>query len=523
MSQTQLRSSGGNPRFTIKQSLVFLIFVPFLIQACRYLYVLVRCVTARTDVAYPEFANVYIFLHSASIGKIYADPFQLPLDPQIYGPVFYIFGAFIAKFAHGDPQKTAEIARFIAFVSLFVVAALVAAVCQRLEHVKRWTLAAVVLTFACTWSMPLFASVRADAAAVCVGFAAFAIYIPGKENRKHLFLAGVIASLAILTKQTLLCVPIALLLDMALSRRFRNAAIFILGMIPLPVVVFGSLILHGEHFYTSLVLNGRGQLLLGTCISTVGFLIRGNENSLVVFAVAVIGAVAVRNDQRYRPVLLTCVISWVMGGVALANVGAASNYLMFPWLSLLPFIPRGIGKLEAWTLKSPVPAIVLIAASAFLLYHQTNLWLGSAPGDLNPAAVVGHKMLSDVPYLETYSKEPQMLDPFFYSNLYGAHQWDPSIIEGQVENEKYDLLLFEASKVKPGKYVTNIYRNVPYMASGLIDQVNGHYLIRCVTTKHAILVPKDRPDTIDWATVDQIFGEPCVKTSGVLTTDAVDN
>ena len=228
-TETQEQGHAKTQKTPLSTWLVLLVFLPFLIEAAVYLKVLLQCIVARNDTTYPEGANVYVFLTALRTGHLYSSPLDLPLNPGIYGPVFYFIGTLCAMMMHGDPLLTTRLARILSLLSFFGSIGLIGYLTWRLEKLKRWTAITVVLGLACTWARPFVASARPDAISIFLIIAALTVYVVAEGRSGLIFWAGVLGALSFLTKQTMAPMLMAPVIDSLISRRYKNAAALIAG------------------------------------------------------------------------------------------------------------------------------------------------------------------------------------------------------------------------------------------------------------------------------------------------------
>ncbi len=500
------------------KALVLLVFVPFFIQSVVYLKLLWQYVFVRNDTEYPEGACVYAFLKAWRTGALYTDPLQLPLNVQLYGPAFYIIGAVLAKLAHGDQFLTAEFVRILSLLSFFGSIAIAGYLSWKLERSKPWTAASVIIGIACSWAIPNVASARPDSLSFLFIFGSIAIYQAAQGRSRFLFSAGLAASISFLTKQSTIPVLIALLVDCLIARRFRNAATLVAGSLPVPALLFLLLWLRHEPFLSNFVAIGHGVMDPHSVVPTIINYFRTNQVAIIPVLVACLGATVSWRKTQYRTLLLAAAFGTTASLLALANVGGAANYLVLPWLLMLPLIPAGLTRLEQWTQRSFLVSFVPSVIGVILLLHQRDLLTRHPPGDLDLRALRKYKILSNSPYIEIGSREPQLMDPYFYHDLAVQNLWSFAPIARQIDNQEYDFVLIRGSDGRTSSvFWISGFRGISFWGSEDLFELEKHYRVLCEIREdpdgYLALVPKDRISLIQKADIGNIFRQSCSPTS----------
>ncbi len=493
--------------------LVLLIMAPFAIQAASYAKLLLQYIFVRNDTGYPEGACVYAFVTAARTGHLYTDPFQLPFNVQLYGPIFYVIGFLLAKAAHGDLLLTAELARGVSLLSFFGSAGLAGYLAWRLERRMRWAVAAGVLGVACTWAIPYVASARPESLSFLFIFAAITVYEISHGRSRLLIWVGVLGSLSLLVKQSTAPVLFALLVDALLARRFRNAASLIAGSLPVPLIVYSVMRFRHEPFLANFSAIGHARLDWPSVPRTVLDLFRVNQAAIVPILIAVLGAAVSWKKERYRAIVLAAGFACVSSVAALSNLGGAGHYLILPWLMVMPMIPAGMMEMEKWARRNSLIPVGTALVGLLLLVHQRNLLTQTPPRSVDTSSVANLKMLSDSQYLEMNSREPQLLDPYFYHDMELQKVWSFAPIGGEIAREEFDLVLINGQDGKAASdFVVGGFRGISYWGTDAMAAIENHYRVACEAPHYLAFVPRDRNGTVDSDEVERIFGEPCRET-----------
>lgn len=489
-----------------------LIFLPFLILAIVYLKVLLQTIFVRNDVTHPEGSNVYAFLWALRTGKLYTSPFDFPFNAQMYGPVFYLIGGALANLAHGDPLLIIRLWRTVSFLSFLGCAGVIGYLSWKLESAKRWAAASIVLSLACAWAVPFAASVRADLLSAFLILTALAVYVSAEGRGRLIFWAGVLGSISCLTKQNTAPVLLALMIDSLMARRFRNTAALIAGCVPVPAILLSVLWLRHEPFLANFLAVRHSPVDWSGAFHFLVDILRANQIAVLPAFIAMLGAGLSWRKEKYRAILLAVVFGCLSNVGALAGAGGYSNYLILPWMLAVLLLPGGMAGIEAWARRSVLVPLGLALLGAFLLIHQWNL-LPKIPTDLDTSSVNGIRMLTDTHYLELYSREPQLLDPIYYHQLFVENLWSFAPIVQKIDDEEYDLIMLWGSDGPASSQFSVIgFRGFSGWGTETLGPMARHYRALCEVPEHIALVPRNRPVALQDKDIARIFGQPCLAT-----------
>ena len=504
----------NTPRATL---LTLLIFLPYLVQAVIYVRDLIQCVSVRNDLDTQEGVIVYAFLTSFHTGRIYSPPFTFPFNTQMYGPVLYLIGALLAAVAHGDPTMTTMLGRLLSFTAYLGSVAMVGYLCWKLENRQRWAWISVILGLSCAWAVPFAACTRPDTLSILLIIAALVLYDAAKDRIWFVFLAGIVGSLAYLTKQSTALMLVALALDGLISRRFWKTAALIAGGVPVPALIFAVLWLRHEPFLVNFTMATHAILDWPSTVPVAIGFIRTNEMAIIPICIAALGAGLAWRKNKYRAILLVVILGCLSNLAALSITGGVQNYWILPWLLLLLLVPAGLGRIEQWAARSPWIPLGLLALGTSLLIHQRNLLTMQLLVNLDASSLANVTMLSDSPYLEMRSREPQMLDPFFYNQLRRQKIWSDAPILQQLDREAYDLLLIGGEDGDiDSEFVVRGFRGTSFWSPDLLHEMTVYYRPLCELPGWIALIPRNRFDSVQAVDLVSIFHEPCRATERTL-------
>ena len=493
-----------------------LVLIPSIVQAKVYARLLFQYIFVHNDTAYPEGASVYAFLTALRTGHLYTEPFHFPWNVQLYGPIFYLVGLGLAKAAHGVPLLTTELVRGLSFLAFTGAVGLAAYLSWRLERNKIWTMACVVMGFACTWAIPYVASARPESLAFFMIFAAMTVFEVAQGRGKVIFWAGVLGSLSFLTKQSTAPVLFALLLYTLLERRFKNTVALVLGTLPVPILVYSVLSFRHEDFLANFAAIGHAVIDWRGVPKVFLDLLRTNQAAVIPLLIMLMGAIVSWKIKKYQPIILTAVLGCVTGVAALSNVGGAGHYLILPWLLLVPFLPAGMLVVEGWARRTHMIPVGLAALGVILLIHQRNLLAKTVPADIDVSGVSQLKILSDLGYLEMNSREPELLDPYYYRNVALRNVWSFAPIAAQIDRQEFDLILIGGEDGKSGtEFTVSGFRGVSYWGAHDLDDMQSHYRGLCEVPGYLAFVPRERAGSVRGEDVQEIFRKPCRQTDRI--------
>jgi hypothetical protein len=494
--------------------LVLLIFLPFLILAAIYLKISIQAIFVHNDIRYPEGASVYAFMMALRTGNLYSSPFDFPYNAQMYGPVFYLFGLASARVAHGNPMLATEAFRLLSFLSFLGSAGLIGYLAWKLESVKCWVAVTVVLSLACTWSLPFSACVSADELSIFLILASLSVYQAAQGRNQLIFWAGVLGSLSFMTKQSTAPVFFALIIDSLMARRFRGAAALIAGSVPIPALILFALWLRQEPFLANFLIVRQALYDWPSGFAMLINLLRTNQIAVIPISMAFLGAGLNWRMAKYRTILLAAGFGCISNLAAFANIGANRNYLILPWLLMILTVPAALVRIEKWARNSALIPLALTLLGGFLLLHQRNVLAPEIPPDSDTHDVEKLKILSSWPYLEMRSRQPQLLDPFLYRQLALQKLWSFAPIIRQIDGEEYDLIMIRGDDgPTDSEFLVKSIRGISGWAADTVGPIASHYRTLCEVPFIIVLVPRDRSVAFRDEDIARILHQPCRATN----------
>jgi 4-amino-4-deoxy-L-arabinose transferase-like glycosyltransferase len=170
---------------------------------------------------------------------LYGPP-TLEYVPAVYAPLYFYIGAAVSV-ALGP---TLAALRLVSVVSSVGSSALIAFLVWRETRQSVPAMAAASIFLCSTaWSETILDLARVDALSVLFMVASVAAARAGARNAVWILISGVLAGLAVLTKQTAIAVAIVLAIDVILGRALWRFAAFAIGCLGALSIGFGALAL----------------------------------------------------------------------------------------------------------------------------------------------------------------------------------------------------------------------------------------------------------------------------------------
>ena len=493
---------------------VLLVALPPLAQAVFFLKLLLEYTVVRNQASQPEGAGVFAFLTSFRLHRFYGPPLSFPWNAQVFGPLYYEIGTFAARACHGEPTPTTILMRSVSFASLLGSLAIVGYLSWRLERRKLWAAIAVIFALDCSWLVPFAAASRPDTPSIFLALAGLLLYETAETGHWPFYLSGALCACAILTKQTMAAVPLAMAIDCLWARKLSRAATLVAGGATAAVVILLPLWLRHEPFLANLLVPERAVPARdwGSIPGMLGVCLRMNAIAWIGIFFALLGAALSWREGKYRRVLLLAVIAWLSSAALLVNLGGNYNYLILPWFATVLLVPAGLKRLERSAVQPLLISFAIFLFGALIVFLQKALFLH--PRSLSPGPVAKLEMLTDNSYLELRSRDPQLLDPFVYNQLSQQGAWSDASIRHKIDAEGYDLLLIGGGDGTTGtEFFAASFRGMSVWGAALLREMSLHYRPLCETSSYLALVPMNRTAPLDSNDVAGIFREPCVVTS----------
>jgi len=495
-----------------------LLFTPFfvlavfaVVQACRFAVV-------HNDTTYPEGASVYAFLYAIRTGHLYASPFQYPWNVQLYGPLFYLTGTCIAWLVHGDPFATTVVVRLLAFAALIGSATLLALMTWKLEHSRRWSTLVFLMGLGCSWAALASVSARPDTLAIFFFLAGLAVYLAADDRLGTACVCGALCSISALFKQNTAPFLLMLLLDPLIRRKPTQAFAMLAGALPVPMIFFLALWLRHEPIAANFFAISHSRVVLMRIGSIFADALRHDEIAAMLLALAILGMAVSRSGPGYASLARITLAAWVFTLVSLANAGSSFNYLVPAYLLSLVFVPPAFMWLSHRSrLLQGAPMLLGVMGIAVLIRHARTE-IPTSPLELEAGPVRNLDLLSDMPFLEAQSRDPQFLDPLYYRLLFMNRNFSSAAFDEDIARDAFDLVLIQGSNAAAdATSAAPMFDAASWWGNQTLHEVRSRYRVLCEVSidqdSVMALVPQNRQSSVNSSTVSEIFRAPCNATN----------
>jgi hypothetical protein len=440
---------------TLLLTLSGIIAVFFAVEAVRFLRV-------TGENIYPEAAGVLAAQRWAHGLPLYGDYRQPPYLMTAFPPLWYAFIAAGAKAGLSSLDSLTAFGRILSIASLFGVVVLAFLWNRRLGFSIRFALLAPALYLCFPVLIPWAVTARPDFPALLFSF--FAVYIVGlRSGTTSICIAGIAAALGFLIRHNSVAAPVAIVLWLLWSRRWKNAALFCAIW---AVVVAVPLLL--------LQLSSHGLLLLNMSSAKFGpmaptyirgilhqlFVSEGHGFAILLLVFGVFGFLTSleQTGEGTRLLNVYFVLSLGLAVIGSATAGAGVNHYLEPVLTMAVLVPTGLAHLQsAWKSDSPLASFAVLMIVAVLLPSiDVQRWkaMHRKPENLQRIMplIENRHVFTDDPYLAARMAFPQAIDLASLINTEragGWAAWSSSQLAKSLQERRYDLVILRTPLEAP--------------------------------------------------------------------------
>lgn len=344
--------------------LTAVVVLMFALEAARFLPVM-------GENMYPETAGVVMAHQWAHGMPLYRDYRQPPYLISAFPPLWYAILAVGAKVASLDLDGLTLLGRVFSLISLLGIAMLAYMWNRRSGLPVRLALLSPGFYLALPVLIPWGVTARPDFPALLFSF--LAVYLAQRASTSALAGSGIAAGLAFLMRHNAVAAPVAVVLWLAWTRKWKQAALFC-GVWALCVAP--PLLWFYQSSHAALALNLSGAkfgpfaLTYAREILSRLFELEGSGFALALFALGVLGLLAMLREQDRQRQLLTIYlfVSLGLAFIGSAAAGGGVNHYLEPALAMALLVPIGLAHLEpAWSKDSPYTIVVVVLVLALLL------------------------------------------------------------------------------------------------------------------------------------------------------------
>jgi hypothetical protein len=405
------------------------------------------------DIGYPDSATMIRITGFMHHGELFPPLDRPPYLVTVYGPLTYLF--------FGVPYAAAEVlgANPVLGMRLTHFGSVVACVSALAVLTRRFDRSALILLLAIgfaasgaplrTWVLQL----RGDFLGLFLSLSCIAL-CAGENTPRRPWGSAVLAGLAILTKQTFIAAPLAVVVWLLWQKQIRHAAVWA-GMVCGVVVLGYGIMLLREPDLISHVMALRDPVF--EYRSGARLLFTAAMDIRALYGIAGAAVLLRAGGRAAQLIVLYWGFSWLVAAATIPQIGGNVNYFWEPWFmsSLLAAVVVGVAMRQA-------RRIPLVIGIALVLLHFRAIGGGvlAAQGELRnlaatrarteqqdralqslALAVRGYSVLSSDPLFARHSRVPVVPDPYLTSALMRMSSWDPAPVLAAVRNAEFDVVI----------------------------------------------------------------------------------
>jgi len=458
--------------------LTALVALSFFVGAVKFLPV-------QSDNMYPEAAGVLSAQRWARGFSLYEDYRQPPYLTASFPPVWYGILAITAKLGLRDLNALTFFGRFLSLACLLGVTVIGFAWNRKSGHRSGLALLTPLFYLSIPILIPWAVTARPDFPGLFLVF--LALYLASvRSTTTSVCVAAALAAMGCLVRHNAVAVPVAVVLWLAWSRRWKQAGIFCAVW----SLLVGSalLIVQGtSHGLLLLNISGAkfGEFALTYVRDVLGRLLvaQGHGFVIALFAFGIFGFAETwrEQDRRGRLICIYLLVSFGLAILGSAARGAAVNHYLEPTLALALLIPSGMASLRtAWKADSPLAlfstVIILVLLLPALDAQRWDL-MHRHPDDLrNIVALAADKpVLTDIPYIAARTSSLELLDPASLTNMERSGAWSSAALTHALQKKKYELVILSERVDTSSSNLTTTYPRYPHLDSAVQMAIAENY------------------------------------------------
>ena len=430
----------------------------------------IRSIGLAWPITHPEGATIAAILRVRDGQPLYQNYLQYPYLITPYPPVQPVVAGLISRTLGLPTQETIEVARSLTFAAGLAGTPLIWLAGRRLGASRLAALAGaglfLPLPFLDEWGF----AARPDVPAIFLSLLAMLLLI---VQPRRVWLAAVVAVLALFTKQTAVALPFAATLWLLLLWRWRAAAVFAGVWVGLVVALAGLLqVSSSGTFVLNTVLAHLNTPKNGFDLAARDFLPFLHDDWL---PVGLVVAAALLPGVRGRAALPSLYFG-ASAGLALyslRNTGGDVNYLIEPtaaacvpaalaidWLwhagsrrGLASSPPQSHGRVERVPGGGRLAILGSVIVAAATIVWAAGLWeFGRLDGGVEPTSrlplveiAAAESVLSEEPLAVLLAGRPLVVsDTFHLSMLTTSEFFDPLDLERRIKRSDFDLIVMRS-------------------------------------------------------------------------------
>ena len=442
--------------------------------------------TSFVDAGYPDSATLLRVAEFVRSGHLYPAVDRPPYLVTLYGPLTYVLLAIPYAVAQAVGLDPVMPVRIVILAAMFACLVFVYQLARRLQGSR--AIGWLCVLFAMSATPLAIIPVRGDLLAALFSLMSLQVFLLG--NRRFQIAGTVIcAAAAVLVKQTFVAAPVAITCWLIYKRRYKDAAFMVAGFVTVVAAAYAFFLLRDP-----LALEHIAALRRPVFDYPGALVIARQMLSQPAVPFAALGGLVVlwRRDTNSLPLLVYCLVAWLVAIATIPQVGGGTNYFWEPLLASAVLAGPGLCELQRQLKRAPL----LVAAVFYVLllnallpmvrqdvvqlrgYYRSSLTyeVRKARWQSFAATVSGRRLLSTMPDVAVRSNIPEIPDPFLNSVLESRGMWDSGPVVAKIENGTYDLIVIstgEADNPGPG------YRGVHGWSDAMWSALKRAYRPAC--------------------------------------------
>jgi len=470
-----------NERAPSSKLLLAIVLAPLLLVGAIQLGKAVQSITTQGDNTYPESAVVQTAMWAKTSGRIYPALDGSPYTPAPYGPLFYVALTTLAKLGNMNFGALLISGRLLSLIVYLLI--VVAAYSWERRHMQGvLALLAPVLILSQVDFVDWNVTVRPDLPALGLTVAALMLVSSQLPSWKKIAAAGLLCGLAGVVKQSFIALPLATMLWLLWSRRFKWACIFAATTALAGGTVMALLTLKHEPFLNEMLLARYSPLSFSAAVQLFKADLVQYPLQLVLLGLAVLGLKSIPEENFNFRRLMVCyfALAWLMGIYTAMAPGASTNAFLESWILSALLAPLAFARIANYWPTVPVGVrgllLVLWLSIVLVTLDRWSVIMSSRKADMQKVAQIaeGHRVLTDFPYVAAHSMQPEMLDPSVNHYLELGGHWSSQPVLNELRAGQFDYVIIGQSNGAPRSW-----RGLTLFSGSILSEVEKEYKPFC--------------------------------------------
>jgi hypothetical protein len=450
---------------------------------------------------YPESSGVLSALRWSRGLPLYQDFRKAPYLTTPFPPLWFALMAETAKVTGADMDSLTGLGRIFSLLCLFGIAIAGYFWNRSLGLPRALSILAPAFFLSVPILVPWAVTARPDLLALLLSFVA--VYASANSaSIPGIALASGISSLAFLSRHNSVAAPVAIVVWLVFSRRWKHAFLFcgVWGSIVGPVLAFFQMT-SGGSLSMNLAGGKFGKVSMSYARDVLARFLEapGQAFVLALFVFGLYGLFeALRQDDRRLHLLcLYAIVALMLAIMGSAAAGSAPNHYLETALAFSFLIPIGLLSIDkSWVTGSPLAILTTIFVLIVLVPSLDVLRSTAAhnhPDDLRflTPIVAGRHVFTDLPYVAARESQPEALDLASLINSERSnpgHGWSSSVIVHDLSERKYALVVL-SQPIEEVYVPAGLYPRYPRMDESMRSAIRQNYGLCSHTVVSYIYAP----------------------------------